>query len=154
MHLLEASAHRGRSDSGCSCFWSSRSDSCGSVCDRGGCACWPRLEFLKLAEAYSIKPFTSRHTFLLPDFLFFWHWGRRAQKPVFSTATFVYAIGFAAAISAFIFLTIGMSRADLSSAFPAATSLDVRICYVALPMGFWCRCASSGWRVSCCCICC
>jgi phosphatidate cytidylyltransferase len=94
------------------------------------------VEFLKLAEAYSIKPFYFPTYIFIAGFFVFLALGSASAKPVFSTATFVYAIGFAAAISAFIFLTLGMSRADLSSAFPAALTSVFAVCYVAVPLGF------------------
>jgi CDP-diglyceride synthetase len=59
-----------------------------------------------------------------------------SDKPLLSTAIFIYSAGFAAAIAPFIFLTIAMRRVNLSSAFPAAMVSAFAFVYVALPLGF------------------
>jgi phosphatidate cytidylyltransferase len=92
-------------------------------------------EFLKLSEAYSIKPFHwPTYIFIAAFFVFLTL--AHADNPLLSTAVFVYGTGFAAALAAFVFLTIGMNSADLSSAFPAAIVSVFAFCYIALPLGF------------------
>ncbi|MGA8150062.1 MAG: phosphatidate cytidylyltransferase [Terriglobales bacterium] len=92
-------------------------------------------ELLKLAEAYGIRPFRwPTHVFVGLFFLFLAV--SPGDKPLLSTAIFIYSVGFAAAIAPFVFLTVGMRRADLSSAFPAAMVSAFAFGYIALPMGF------------------
>jgi phosphatidate cytidylyltransferase len=56
-------------------------------------------------------------------------------KPLLSTAIFIYALGFASAIAPFVFLTIAMRRAELSTGYPAAAASVFSFTYIALPMG-------------------
>jgi phosphatidate cytidylyltransferase len=92
-------------------------------------------ELLKLAEGYGIQPLTwptyvfSGVFFLLFVFL------PKSGSPLFSTAIFVYTAAFAAAIAPFLFLVIGMRRAQLSTAFPAASLSVFAFAYIALPLG-------------------
>jgi phosphatidate cytidylyltransferase len=67
--------------------------------------------------------------------LFCWRSIRGNDKPLLSTAIFVYALGFAAAIAPFVFLTIAMRRADLSSGYPPQAAAAFAFIYIALPMG-------------------
>jgi phosphatidate cytidylyltransferase len=57
------------------------------------------------------------------------------EKPLLSTAIFVYALGFASAIAPFLFLTIAMRRADLTTGYPAAAASVFSLTYIALPLG-------------------
>jgi phosphatidate cytidylyltransferase len=57
------------------------------------------------------------------------------EKPLLSTAVFVYCVGFAAASAPFIFLTRAMRNKDLSSGYPAAAASVFAFTYIALPMG-------------------
>jgi phosphatidate cytidylyltransferase len=92
-------------------------------------------EFLKLSEAYGIRPF-HWPTYVFVGLFFVFLAVSPGNKPLLSTAIFVYTIGFAAAIAPFVFLTVGMRRADLSGAFPAALVSTFAFCYIALPLGF------------------
>jgi phosphatidate cytidylyltransferase len=93
-------------------------------------------EFLKLAEGYGIRPFRwSTYVFVALFFLLL-AINPGSDKPLLSTAIFIYSIGFAAALAPFLFLTIGMRRGDLSGAFPAAMVSVFAFGYVALPLGF------------------
>jgi len=58
-----------------------------------------------------------------------------SNKPLLSTAIFVYTVGFAAAIAPFVFLTIGLRQLNLSAALPAAMVSVFAFGYVALPLG-------------------
>ncbi len=93
-------------------------------------------EFLKLAEAYGIQPFAGPTYILVAAFFAFLALQNRNQTPLFSTAIFVYTAAFAAASATFIFLIIGMARADLGGAFPAAMVSAFAFGYIALPMAF------------------
>ncbi len=93
-------------------------------------------ELLKLAEAYAIRPFYWPTYIFVTAFFVLLALGSASEKPVISAAGFIYGTGFAAAFAAFLFLCIGMNRADLSTAFPAALTSVFAFCYVALPLGF------------------
>jgi len=92
-------------------------------------------ELLKLAETYGIRPFRWP-TYIFVGLFFLFVALSPANKPLLATAILVYTVGFAAAIAPFIFLTVGMRRADLSSAFPAAAVSVLAFVYIALPVGF------------------
>jgi len=92
-------------------------------------------EFLKLAEAYGIRSF-HWPTYIFVALFFVCLALSSANKPLLSTAVFVYSVGFAAAIAPFVFLTIGMRRVNLSTGFPAALVSTFAFVYIALPLGF------------------
>jgi len=93
-------------------------------------------ELLKLAEEYGIRPLRWPTYVFVGLFFLLLAVSPGDAKPLLSTAIFVYSVGFAAAIAPFVFLTVGMRRADLSSAFPAAMVSAFAFGYIALPMGF------------------
>ena len=93
-------------------------------------------ESLKLAEAYGITPFRWPTYIFVATFFLLLALGSANEKPVTAAASFIYGTGLAASFAAFLFLTIGMSRADLRTAFPAALTSVFAFCYVALPLGF------------------
>ncbi len=92
-------------------------------------------EFLKLTESYGVKPF--RLPVYLFTALFFLALAISAggETPLGSTGKFLVVVAFAAAIAPFLFLTIVMRRAELSSGYPAAAASVFAFTYVALPMG-------------------
>ena len=77
-------------------------------------------ELLKLAEAYGIRPLRWPTYIFVGLFFLLLAINPGNEKPLLSTAIFVYSAGFAAAIAPFVFLAIAMRRVNLSSAFPAA----------------------------------
>ena len=92
-------------------------------------------EFLKLTESYGVQPLRIL-TFIFTGIFFLllaFNFGN--EKPLLSTAVFVYCLGFAAAIAPFIFLTRAMRNENLSSGYPAAAASVFAFTYVALPMG-------------------
>ena len=93
-------------------------------------------ELLKLAEAYGIQPFRWPTYAFVGLFFLLLAISPATNKPLLSTAIFVYSVGFAAAIAPFVYLTVGMRRTDLSSAFPAAMLSAFAFGYIALPLGF------------------
>jgi phosphatidate cytidylyltransferase len=92
-------------------------------------------EFLKLTESYGVKPLRLS-TYIFAG-LFFALLAVNAgnEKPLLSTAIFVYALGFSAAIAPFLFLTIAMRRENLSSGYSAAAAAVFAFVYIALPLG-------------------
>jgi phosphatidate cytidylyltransferase len=93
-------------------------------------------ELLKLSEAYGIRPLRWPTYVFVGIFFLFLATNPGNDKPLLSTAIFIYSAGFAAALAPFVFLVIGMKRAELSSAFPAALVSTLSFVYVALPLGF------------------
>jgi phosphatidate cytidylyltransferase len=92
-------------------------------------------EFLTLTESYGVQPLRLP-TYLFAGVFFLllaFHTGN--QKPLLSTAIFVYAIGFAAAVAPFFFLTVAMRRVELKSGYPAAAAGVFAFTYIALPLG-------------------
>ena len=92
-------------------------------------------ELLKLSEGYGIRPLFWP-TFIFAGLFFLllaMNFG--SEKPLLSSAIFIYSTGFAAAAAPFVFLTIAMRRADMSTAFPAAMVSVFAFTYIALPLG-------------------
>jgi phosphatidate cytidylyltransferase len=91
-------------------------------------------EFLKLVEAYGVQPLRRpTYGFVILFFLLLM-FGVGADKPLLSTEIFGIAAAFAATIAAFVFLTIAMRRADLSTGYPAAAAAAFAFAYIALPL--------------------
>lgn len=93
-------------------------------------------EFLKLSESYGVRPFHLPTYIYIGLFFLALAWAGGTEKPLLATAGFIYATGLASALAPFIFITIGMRRARLGEALPAAAAATVAFAYVALPMGF------------------
>ena len=90
-------------------------------------------ELLKLSEAYGLHPF-RRPTYIFVGLFFLLIALSSGATPLDSTAKFVYLAVSAAVLAPFIFLTIGMRRADLPTAFPAAMVSSFALAYIALPL--------------------
>lgn len=93
-------------------------------------------ELLKLTEAYGVHPFRRTTYIFVTLFFLLLAINPGNDKPLLSTAIFVYTLGFAAAIAPFIFLVVGMRSVELSRAFPAAAASVFAFTYIALPLGF------------------
>jgi len=92
-------------------------------------------EFLKLTESYGVQPLRILTYIFAAIFFLFLALNFGNEKPLLSTAVFVYCLGFAAAIAPFIFLTRAMRNENLSSGYPAAAASVFAFTYIALPMG-------------------
>jgi phosphatidate cytidylyltransferase len=91
-------------------------------------------EFLKLTESYGAQPMRLP-TYVFVGILFLFLAATAAgETPQLSSLKFVVGIGFACVIAPFIFLTITMRRAEMSSAYPAAAASVFAFAYIALPM--------------------
>jgi len=92
-------------------------------------------EFLKLTESYGVQPLhVLTYVFAGISFLLLvFNFGN--EKPLLSTAVFVYCLGFAAAIAPFVFLSRAMRNADLRGGYPAAAASVFAFTYIALPLG-------------------
>jgi CDP-diglyceride synthetase len=111
-------------------------------------------EFLKLTESYGVRPLWVL-TYIFTGILFAllaFNFGN--EKPLLSTAVFVYCLGFAAAIAPFIFLTRAMKKEDLSSGYPAAAASVFAFTYIALPMGMLVQLRQQWAGPFICCTCC
>ncbi|HKU24441.1 MAG TPA: phosphatidate cytidylyltransferase [Candidatus Sulfotelmatobacter sp.] len=92
-------------------------------------------EFLKLSESYGVRPLRVLTYIFTGIFFVLLALNFGNEKPLLSTAVFVYCVGFAAAIAPFIFLTRAMKNEDLSQGYPAAAASVFAFTYIALPMG-------------------
>jgi phosphatidate cytidylyltransferase len=92
-------------------------------------------EFLKLTESYGVRPMRLITLIFCGIFFLLLALNSGNDKPLLSTAIFVYCLGFAAAIAPFIFLTRAMRNQDLSSGYPAAAAAVFAFTYIALPLG-------------------
>jgi phosphatidate cytidylyltransferase len=92
-------------------------------------------EFLKLTECYGVRPLRILTYIFSGIFFLLLAFNVGNEKPLLSTAVFVYCLGFAAAIAPFIFLTRAMRNEDLSTGYPAAAASVFAFTYIALPMG-------------------
>jgi phosphatidate cytidylyltransferase len=92
-------------------------------------------EFLRLTESYGVEPLRLPTYIFVGIFFLLLACDVGNEKPLLSTAIFVYCLGFAAAIAPFLALTIAMRRAELRSAYPAAAASVFAFTYIALPLG-------------------
>ena len=92
-------------------------------------------EFLKLTEAYGVRPLRLLTYIFCAIFFLLLALDFGNDKPLLSTAIFVYALGFSAAIAPFIFLTRAMKNVELNTGYPAAAASVFAFTYIALPLG-------------------
>ena len=92
-------------------------------------------EFLKLTESYGVKPMRLPVYIFAGAFFVLLAFNAGNEKPLLSTAIFLYALGFSSAIAPFLFLTIAMRRTELPSGYPTAAAAVFAFTYIALPMG-------------------
>jgi len=92
-------------------------------------------EFFKLTEFYGVQPMRMPTYIFVGLFFLLLAFDVGNEKPLLSTAVFVYCVGFAAAIAPFLALTVAMRRNDLRGGYPAAAAAAFAFTYIALPMG-------------------
>ncbi|MFZ0292624.1 MAG: phosphatidate cytidylyltransferase [Candidatus Sulfotelmatobacter sp.] len=92
-------------------------------------------EFLKLTESYNVHPLRLPTYIFVGLFFLLLAASASGESPQLSGLKFVLGMGFACAISPFIFLTIAMRRTQMSEAYPAAAASAFAFAYIALPMG-------------------
>lgn len=92
-------------------------------------------EFLKLTESYGVQPMPLPTYIFTALFFIALGVGGIGETPLLSTGRFLLALGFAAALAPFIFLTRAMRGEDLRSGYPAAAASVFAFTYIALPMG-------------------
>ena len=91
-------------------------------------------EFLKLTECYGVEPLRLPTYIFVGLFFLLLVISASGETPPLSALKFLLTAAFACAISPFIFLTITMSRAQMSGAYPAAAASAFAFAYIALPM--------------------
>lgn len=91
-------------------------------------------EFLKLTESYGVQPLRLPTYVFVALFFLLLAVSAGADTPPLWTMKFVLSMGFAAAIAPFVFLTLAMSRGQMSGAYPAAAASAFAFVYIALPM--------------------
>ncbi|MGA9447603.1 MAG: phosphatidate cytidylyltransferase [Candidatus Sulfotelmatobacter sp.] len=92
-------------------------------------------EFLKLTESYGVHPLRLPTYIFVGFFFLLLATSAAVETPQLSAVRFVLGVGFACAISPFIFLTITMRRSPMAGGYPAAASSAFAFAYIALPMG-------------------
>ncbi|MGH9504372.1 MAG: phosphatidate cytidylyltransferase [Terriglobales bacterium] len=92
-------------------------------------------ELLKISEAYKIWPLHWPTYIFVGLFFLFLAVNLGSETPLLSTSVFAGSAAFVATIAPFVFLTIGMRRANVSTAFPAAMTSSFAFAYIALPLG-------------------
>jgi phosphatidate cytidylyltransferase len=91
-------------------------------------------EFLKLTEAYGVQPLRKPTYAFVALFFLLLVINVGQEKPLLSTDFFGIAAAFAAAVAAFVFLTIAMRRENLAAGYPAAAASAFGFAYIALPL--------------------
>ena len=91
-------------------------------------------EFLRLTESYGVEPLRKPTYGAVALFFALLMINAGQEKPLLATDTFGVASVFAAAIAAFIFLTIAMRRENLATGYPAAAASSFAFAYIALPL--------------------
>lgn len=91
-------------------------------------------EFLKLTTHYGVQPLSQATHVYVALFFVFVIIATSGRTPLVETTAVIYGVALATALAPFLFLTIAMRRADLSSGYPAAAASVFAFAYVALPM--------------------
>ena len=91
-------------------------------------------EFLKLVTRYGVQPIGLATHVYVAIFFVFVIVASTNRTPLVEATAVVYGIALAAGLAPFLFLTIAMRRADLSSGYPAAAASVFAFAYVAIPM--------------------
>jgi len=93
-------------------------------------------EFLKLVTHYGVQPLGPATYAFVALFFVFVIVASTNRTPLVETTAMLYGMAVAAAIAPFVFLTVAirMTRADLSSGYPAAAASVFAFGYIAIPM--------------------
>jgi phosphatidate cytidylyltransferase len=91
-------------------------------------------EFLKLATHYAVQPLGPATYAFVALFFVFVIVASTNRTPLVETTAMLYGIALAAALAPFVFLTVAMRRADLTSGYPAAAASAFAFVYIAIPM--------------------
>jgi phosphatidate cytidylyltransferase len=91
-------------------------------------------EFLKLTTHYGVQPLSQATYGYVALFFLFVIIATSGRTPLVETTAVIYGIALATVLAPFLFLTLGMCRAELSSGYPAAAASVFAFAYVVLPM--------------------
>jgi phosphatidate cytidylyltransferase len=91
-------------------------------------------EFLRLTESYGVQPLRWPTYIFVGLFFLLLAASTAGETPQVYGIKFLVGMGFACAISPFIFLTITMRRSPMRDAYPAAAAAAFAFAYIALPM--------------------
>jgi phosphatidate cytidylyltransferase len=91
-------------------------------------------EFLKLATHYGVQPMGPATYAFVALFFVFVIIVSTNRTPLDETAAVLYGLAVAAALAPFVFLTLGMRRAELATGYPAAAASVFAFAYIAIPM--------------------
>jgi phosphatidate cytidylyltransferase len=91
-------------------------------------------EFLKLVTHYGVQPLGQATYVFVALFFVFVIVASTNRTPLVETTAILYGLALAAALAPFVFLTVAMGRADLSSGYPAAAASTFAFAYIAIPM--------------------
>ena len=91
-------------------------------------------EFLKLATHYGVQPIGQATYIYVALFFVFVIVASTNRTPLVEATAVMYGIALATALSPFLFLTIAMRRANLTTGYPAAAASVFAFAYVAIPM--------------------
>ena len=91
-------------------------------------------EFLKLTESYGVQPLRLPTYIFVGLFFLLLAVSAGGETPQLWTIKFVLSLGFAAATAPFLFLSIAMSRREMSGGYPAAAASAFAFAYIALPI--------------------
>jgi phosphatidate cytidylyltransferase len=91
-------------------------------------------EFLKLVTHYAVQPLRSATYAFVALFFGFVILASTNRTPLVETTAMLYGIALAAALAPFVFLTVAIQRADLTSGYPAAAASVFGFAYIAIPM--------------------
>jgi phosphatidate cytidylyltransferase len=91
-------------------------------------------EFLKLATHYGIQPLAPATYAFVVLFFVFVILAPTNRTPLVESTAMLYGIALAVALAPFVFLTLAMRRADITSGYPAAAASTFAVAYIAIPM--------------------
>jgi phosphatidate cytidylyltransferase len=91
-------------------------------------------EFLKLVTHYGVQPMTLATFAFVALFFLYVIVASTNLTPLVEATAILYGVAVAAALAPFVFLTVAMRRADLTSSYPAAAAAAFSFGYIAIPM--------------------
>src|ERR1019366_6827270 len=91
-------------------------------------------EFLKLVTHYGVQPLGPATYGFVALFFVFVVVASTNRTPLVETTAILYGLALAGALAPFVFLTVAMRRADLTSGYPAAAASTFAFAYIAIPM--------------------
>jgi phosphatidate cytidylyltransferase len=91
-------------------------------------------EFLKLTIRYGVQPLSQATYAYVVLFFVFVIIATSGRTPLVEATAVIYGITLATVLAPFLFLTVAMRHADLSSGYPSAAASVFAFAYIVLPM--------------------